>query len=187
MPRVRWPPGSSSVATTGRILAAMADRVTRQTVDLSGYPDLVVIYLGMKVRTPRGLARLIRTGRQIAASVAAEPAGLLLHESLFFSPLHAGMRQYWRDFAALEGWTRTLPHQDWWREFLCSSGGTGFWHELYCMRGGIEGVYDDMPRLLGLAKFAPTEPALGRMFGARGRLDRGGTAPTPVVPEHDLQ
>jgi len=29
--------------------------VNRQTVDLSGYPDLVVIYLGMKVRKPGGL------------------------------------------------------------------------------------------------------------------------------------
>jgi hypothetical protein len=32
----------------------MAARVIRQTVDLSTYPDLVVIDLGMRVRTPRG-------------------------------------------------------------------------------------------------------------------------------------
>lgn len=31
------------------------NRVNRQTVDLSAYPDLVVIYLGMRVRTLRGV------------------------------------------------------------------------------------------------------------------------------------
>jgi hypothetical protein len=30
----------------------------RQTVDLSGFPDLVVIYLGMRVNRPRGLRTL---------------------------------------------------------------------------------------------------------------------------------
>ena len=29
----------------------MAARVNRETVDLSGYPDLIVIYLGMRVRS----------------------------------------------------------------------------------------------------------------------------------------
>ena len=36
--------------------------VDRQTVDLSAYPDLVVIYLGMRVRRPRGMLRLFRAG-----------------------------------------------------------------------------------------------------------------------------
>jgi hypothetical protein len=67
-----------------------------------------------------------------------------LHEDVVFFPLHAGMRQYWRDYAALEVWTRTLPHKKWWRDFLRDAGGTGFWHELHSMRGGMEAVYDDM-------------------------------------------
>ena len=33
--------------------------VDRQTVDLSAYPDLVVIYLGMRVLRPRGMLRLL--------------------------------------------------------------------------------------------------------------------------------
>ena len=33
----------------------MAKRVERRTVDLSGYPDLVVIYLGMRVNRLMGL------------------------------------------------------------------------------------------------------------------------------------
>ncbi len=96
------------------------------------------------------------------------------------------MRQYWRDFASLEAWTRTLPHQTWWRDFLRDSGGTGFWHELYSMRAGMEAVYDDMRGPLGFGKFAPRQPARGRLFGARGRLAREGAAPAPVVAENDL-
>jgi hypothetical protein len=164
----------------------VAARVTRETVDLSGYPDLVVIYLGMRVRTPRGVVQFLRLGREIQKSVSAEPDGLLLHENLAFSPVHGGMRQYWRDYEALEGWTRTLPHQVWWRDFLRDSHGTGFWHELYSMRGGIEAVYDDMPGPLGLGRFAPREPARGRMFGARGRLARKGAAAAPVVAEDEV-
>jgi len=85
------------------------------TADLSAYPDLVVIYLGMRVEEPRGLETLQRLGPQIEAAVQEQPDGLLLHESLSFSeePLHVGMRQYWRDFDALEAWSLTLPHKSW--------------------------------------------------------------------------
>jgi Domain of unknown function (DUF4188) len=164
----------------------MAARVNRETVDLSGYPDLIVIYLGMRVRSPRGVLKFLKLGREIRQSVKAAPDGLLLHEDLFFSPVHGGMRQYWRDYEALEAWTRTLPHQAWWRDFLRDSHGTGFWHELYSIRGGMEAVYDDMPKPLGLGTFAPREPARGRMFGARGRLSREGESAEPVLAEHEL-
>jgi len=36
----------------------MAVKVNRITVDLTGYPNLVVIYLGMRVNSLRGLATL---------------------------------------------------------------------------------------------------------------------------------
>lgn len=163
-------------------------RVNRQTVDLSAYPDLVVIYLGMRVRGWRGLRKLLTTGRQIRAGVLAEPDGLLLHEDMVISlvPPHLGMRQYWRDLDALEGWTREPPHQQWWRDFLRDSAGTGFWHETYFMRGGMEAVYDDLDRPVGMARFAPTEPARGRLFSARSRLGLGPSRVDPVVPERDL-
>jgi Domain of unknown function (DUF4188) len=55
------------------------------------------------------------------------------------------MRQYWRDFDSLERWARSLPHLQWWQQFLRDRGGTGLWHET-CFRGGqIESVYIDMP------------------------------------------
>jgi Domain of unknown function (DUF4188) len=79
-------------------------RVDRRTVDLSAFPDLVVVYLGMHVNALFGLKRILGLGPQIADSVKAQPAGLLLHENLIISlfPLHLGMRQYWRDFESLE-------------------------------------------------------------------------------------
>ena len=38
-------------------------RVDRRTVNLSAYPDLVVIYLGMRVNMLRGLKTLVEIGR----------------------------------------------------------------------------------------------------------------------------
>jgi Domain of unknown function (DUF4188) len=87
-------------------------KALRQTVDLSAYPDLVVVYLGMTVNMLTGLKTLLGFGPKIEGSVAARPDGLLLHENMFYSlfPLHLGMRQYWRDFDSLERFTRTDPH-----------------------------------------------------------------------------
>jgi hypothetical protein len=157
-----------------------AGRVERQSVDLSAYPELVVIYLGMRVRRPRGLLKLLGLGPQIQKSWKERPDGLLLHEDLLWSlvPPHVGMREYWRDLDSLERWTRSEPHQRWWKDFLRDSGGTGFWHETYFMRGGIDAIYDDVTPSTGLARFAPVLPARGRMFSAR---QRAGYAEPPVV------
>jgi hypothetical protein len=38
---------------------------TRTTVDLSAYPDLVVIYLGMRAEEPRGIETIQTLGPQI--------------------------------------------------------------------------------------------------------------------------
>jgi hypothetical protein len=163
-------------------------RAERQTVDLSAYPELVVIYLGMRVRRPRGLLKLLGLGPQIQKSWKAKPDGLLLHEDLAWSlvPPHLGMRQYWRDLDSLERWTRSQPHRRWWQDFLKDSGGTGFWHETYFMRGGVEAIYDDMAKPTGLARFAPATPARGAMFSARHRAGRHEEALTvaPVIAEH---
>jgi hypothetical protein len=168
----------------------MKTNVNRQTVDLSQYPNLVVIYLGMRVNRLTGLKTLLGFGPQIAASATAQPDGLLLHEpnmvySLF--PLHIGMRQYWRDLESLLSWTKSEPHKIWWQNFLKDSGGTGFWHETYLMGGGMEAVYDDVPHPLGFMRFAPIITARGPMFGAAKRAgkDTDQTA-DPVVSESDL-
>lgn len=165
----------------------MNTQVDRRTVDLSGFPDLVVIYLGMRVNTLTGFKTVFGFGPKIAKSVEAKPDGLLLHENLIFSlfPPHAGMRQYWRDFASLESWARSEPHREWWRKFLHDSGGTGFWHEAYFMRGGMEAVYDDMVKDSGFLCFAPSQAARGSLFTARGRARQRGaeTKPLPVTED----
>jgi hypothetical protein len=165
----------------------MASKVDRRTVDLSKYPDLVVIYLGMRVNHLTGIKTLLGFGPQISSSAAAKPEGLLLHEPLMYSlfPPHVGMRQYWRDLDSLLAWTRSDPHRQWWKTFLKDSGGTGFWHETYMLRGGMEAIYDDIPNDIGFLKFAPVVPARGSMFGAasRGGRSQGGE---PVIPENEL-
>lgn len=81
----------------------------------------------------------------------------------------------------------SAPHQEWWKQFVADSGGTGFWHETYFMRGGMEAVYDDIFEDTGLLKFVPARPARGAMFSARDRAHRAGP-PTKVAPvdEGDL-
>jgi len=165
----------------------MPTRVNRQTVDLSRYPNLVVIYLGMRVNRMTGLKTLLGFGPKIAASVEAQPAGLLLHENFLFSlfPPHAGMRQYWRDMESLLAWTRSEPHRQWWKSFLRNSGGTGFWHETYLITGGMEAIYDDVPEPIGFMRFAPVVVARGPMFGAAARFHQAGDS-GPVLSESEL-
>jgi hypothetical protein len=126
-------------------------------------------------------------GPRIAKSVEARPDGLLLHENFVFSlfPMHAGMRQYWRDMESLLKWTRSEPHRVWWKNFLKDSGGTGFWHETYMMQGGMEAIYDDVAEPVGFMRFAPVHPARGAMFGAAHRAAKQHDA-EPVVSEKEL-
>jgi hypothetical protein len=165
----------------------MPTKVNRRTVDLSGFTNLVVIYLGMRVNRLTGIKTLFGFGPPIAKSVEAHPDGLLLHETVIFSlfPPHVGMRQYWRDMDSLIAWTRSKPHGDWWKSFLKDSGGTGFWHETYLMSGGMEAIYDDVAQPIGMMRFAPVVPARGPMFSAARRTSKEQTA-APVVGESDL-
>ena len=98
-------------------------------------------------------------------------------------PVEGAVVQYWRDFESLERWARSEPHAAWWKTFVRDSAATGFWHETYSIRGGIEAVYDDLARPTGLWTFAPTVPAVGPMFSSRQRLHLAGAAsvPSPVA------
>jgi hypothetical protein len=153
----------------------------RQTVDLSGYPDLVVIYLGMQAKSLRGLRTLLSYGPKITSAANAAPDGLLRHQFFLLGlfPLHLGMRQYWRDFDALERWARSAPHRSWWQALLRDAAGTGFWHETYFIRGGIESIFLDVNPPTGLLSFAPAHEARGAMFSARRRLRVEGEEQAP--------
>jgi Monooxygenase af470-like len=165
----------------------METKVDRRTVDLSPYPELVVIYLGMRVNRLTGLKTLFGFGPRISNSVKAQPDGLLLHEPIVYSlfPMHVGMRQYWRNMESLLRWAQSEPHREWWKSFLKDSGGTGFWHETYLRTGGMEAVYDDVPKPVGMMKFALTVPARGAMFGAAARAGRA-SQERPVLTENEL-
>ena len=170
----------------------MKTAVQRRTPDLSAYPDMVVIYLGMRINRLRGLKTLFGLGPQIQDPEKQRPEGLLhADNNILYSlfPLHVGMRWYWRDFDALERWARSDIHHRWWQDFIRDSGGTGFWHETYFMRGGMEAIYDDVPRHdFGLAAFAPLADARGSMFSARSRSRlQGSTVPLPEgLSERDI-
>ena len=140
--------------------------VTRQAPDFSGYADLVVVYLGMRVRTFAGMKTLLGFGPKIEHAGAVRPEGLLHYENgIIYSlyPLHIGMRWYWRDLTSLETWSKSEPHRVWWRNFLKDSGGTGFWHETYHMRGGMEAIYLDLAKPSGFGGFMPMMSARGSM------------------------
>lgn len=161
----------------------------RRTADLSGYPDLVALYLGMRANSLRGVPTILQFGPKIWAIAKDPPKGLLAHDNIIYSlfPLHIGMRQYWQDFDSLEAWARADPHREWWKSFLKNPQGTGFWHEAYFMKGGMETVSINVPERLGLRKFAPDVPARGSMFSARLRAGREGCAQQSApITEEDL-
>jgi hypothetical protein len=139
------------------------------SVDLTPYPDLVVVYLGFRARGPRGLRQLMGLGRGFSAIKANPPEGLLRHEGLLWGWMHFGFRQYWRDLPSLEAFTRTAPHSGWWRDFARGAGSSGFWHEAYSRSGGIEGLYVGIPPV-GLAAFAEARIPAGDFKTARQRL-----------------
>ncbi len=142
----------------------------RETVDLSVYPNLVMVMLGFKVRRLRALPTLFGIGRGLAEMQRDPPDGLLRHEQSLLGWNHLGIRQYWHDLGSLEAFTRAAPHADWWRNFLRDTQGCGFWHEAYSAGGGIEAIYVNMPERTGLGTFAPIRKAVGPFMSSRGRL-----------------
>ncbi len=142
----------------------------RRSVDLSTYPDLVVVYLGFRVSTWRGVKALFGIGRKLDELNRAKPDGLLAHETIIYALNHIGMRQYWRDFESLETFTRSEPHKTWWRDFSKDPAGSGFWHETYRLSGGMEAVYLGMPKPIGFASFAAARAPVGPFMSSRQRL-----------------
>ncbi|MFD1554861.1 monooxygenase family protein [Paraburkholderia silviterrae] len=147
----------------------MQASVIRRSVDLSAFPNLVVIILGFRVRRLRGIAALLGIGKGLRRIESDPPPGLLSSEQFLFALNHVGIRQYWRDLESLEAFTRSEPHSRWWRDFLRDSAGAGFWHESYS-RQGMEAVYIDMPCPVGFDRFAPERQPTGSFMSARRRM-----------------
>ena len=154
--------------------------------DFSGIPDLVVMYLGMRVRTLPGLKTLIGIGPQIDRSGASMPEGLLHYENnIIFKllPLHVGMRWYWRDMPSLEAYAMSEPHRTWWKNYVKSAGGTGIWHEIYHMRGGMEAIYGDLEQAPGFGAFLPMQSARGTMASRHTHFQDKDLSHLPVEVE----
>ena len=140
------------------------------SVDLSAYPDLVVVYLGFRVSSWQSVLALFGIAPKLEGIRRQKPAGLLMHETLIFGLNHVGLRQYWRDMESLEAFTRSEPHKAWWTNFSKDTRGAGFWHEAYRKTGGMEGLYINMPTPIGLATFAPPRQPVGSFMTSRERL-----------------
>ena len=70
--------------------------------------------------------------------------------------------------------------------YAVSESSTGFWHEAYFVRGGMEAVYIDIDAPVGFSAFAPVVPARGAMFSARRRMDLAGE-PASVAPLSEIE
>lgn len=154
----------------------MQPSISRQSVDLSNYPDLVIILLGLKLRSLKALPTFLSVGRGLSALRKDPPDGLLADQQFLFEWNHVGIRQYWRDPEALETFTRQAPHAGWWKSFLADPSGCGFWHETYSSRGGVEAIYINMPQATGLGRFAPARAPTGSYQTSRERLRLDATA-----------
>ncbi|MCJ2188112.1 monooxygenase family protein [Novosphingobium beihaiensis] len=148
----------------------MQAETLRETVDLSAYPELVVVILGFKLRRLRALPAMLRLGRGLAEIRNHPPEGLLAEDRMLFGWNHIGFRQYWRDLPSLEAFTRSMPHSGWWRDFLKDPQGAGFWHEAYSPQG-TEAIYINLPaQRVGLGQFAPAAKPEGPLLSTRQRI-----------------
>jgi hypothetical protein len=157
--------------------------ITSEVPDFSGHPDLVVMLLGMRVRSLRGLRLLWRAGDWVRDAVASKPDGLLhARNNLVYGwwPPHMMLIWYWRDKASLEAWTRSDPHSGWWADYLRDPAGTGIWHESFHMRGGMEAIYGEMEERVGFGTFLPMMPSRGSMGS---RLNRRASADLDALPK----
>lgn len=134
---------------------------------------------------PAGECRCFQIiGRGLAKIARDRPDGLLADEGLIFGLTHIGFLQYWRNMDALERFTRSEPHADWWRRMREMSAGAGFWHETYHARGGVEAVYVAMDRPVGLQYFAPERQPVGPFVSARSRVQGDATHVT-IEEKHE--
>lgn len=139
----------------------------------------VVFLIGMRVN--RLLA--VRSWTQVAAAMPRMIAELkrqpqlgLLHAQFFLYWRGVGVIQYWRSFDHLHAYAhaRNAQHLPAWAEFnrlIGANGKVGIWHETYAVEPGTwESIYANMPPF-GLSRAAEHVPVVGRLDGARVRME----------------
>jgi hypothetical protein len=166
----------------------MATKVERKTVDLSGFPNLVVIYLGMRVNRMTGHQDAARLWppRFLPPQPPSPPAcSRTRPSSIPYFRRTSGCGNTGAIWNPCWHGPAPIPIGNGGNPSFNNSGGTGFWHETYFRTGGMEAIYDDIPKPVGFMRFAPVVSARGAMFGA---ANRAGQAPSavPVLSEQEL-
>ncbi|MEM9464898.1 MAG: DUF4188 domain-containing protein [Actinomycetota bacterium] len=148
----------------------------RHRADLDA--EVVVFPIGMKINRLWAIHRWARptvnTVRMWWHVQRNHPDGYL-GGYLFVYARGVGMMQYWRDFDALEAFSRddTRPHVAAWRQLLAQTRDDqtfGYWHETYVAGPATsETIYGSMPPF-GLSEAVGATPIAGRSETARGRL-----------------
>lgn len=151
-----------------RITAALPDSVD----------ELCLVRLGIQIRAWSAWPYALRLGRRIehaAHAAIASGAGLLRSEQFSAGSRHFGVLQYWRSFDALDAWSHTAPHSEWWREAverMRSRSDFGVYHEAFLVpRGQVESIYMNCEPV-GLATFGTLGEPTGPATTSRGRLGR---------------
>jgi len=163
-------------ATTGQDGAAEAPGYEGAYIaHLWEQPNLCVAIFGVQFHTEEGQRRYEAAGiteEVMPALAAAAAEGHLLTRQL--AEGNGGiLLQYWRSYADLDRWARTLPHMRWWRWLLQNAGpDLSFYHEIYQIQAA-EAIYEKGCRPVGPAVFVGTStvsPGEGRSKERQARF-----------------
>ncbi len=162
--------------------------------DPDEHTGLVLFHLGMRINR----LRAVRTWTPVLAAMprmlrelSAHPELGLLSYEFFRSGRTVLVVQYWRDFAALNAWSRSddAPHLPAWRAFnrvARRSDAAGVFHETFLVGAHYsETVYVDMP-VMGMARATRHVP-IARGESAAHRIDPTPTDATAVLAATSVQ
>jgi hypothetical protein len=145
----------------------------------SGEP-FVVFLIGMRINHFLKVGSWLQVARAMPPmlkELKQQPELGLLRAEQFIYPRGAGIIQYWKSFDHLHAYAhaRNATHLPAWAEFnrrIGGNGAVGIWHETYTVAPGqYEAVYVNMPRF-GLGAAAGHVPVVGRLDGARMRMEK---------------
>jgi len=145
----------------------------------SGEP-FVVFLIGMRINHFLKVGSWLQVARAMPPMIAElqrQPELGLLHAQFFMYWRGVGTIQYWRSFEHLHAYAhaRNSAHLSAWAEFnrrIGGNGAVGIWHETYTVSPGqYETIYANMPRF-GLGAAAEHVPVVGRLDGAKLRMEK---------------
>lgn len=144
--------------------------------------EFVVFLIGMRFnrlwKLHQWLPVVTSMPRMLKELMATKDSGLLSYEMWFGRTTL--MVQYWESKEKLMAYAsnKKAAHLPAWKAFhqqVGTNGDVGIWHETYLVAPGrYESVYVNMPEF-GLGKAGVLNPASGKRFSAKDRLDHSGT------------